>query len=120
MSGGTILPTAGIPAETCCLKCFALSRTSWMNSMGVATVAERYFPRLARWSLPMAAIEASRDEMAIDGRQGNEGTALWLGHRRDGMGLLRTVVRLRGNGIVKAPDYMSISPELINEVADVA
>lgn len=91
-----------------------------MNFMGVATVAERYFPRLARWSLPIAAIEASRDEMAIDGHQGNEGTALWLGYRRNGTGLVRTVVRLRGSGMVKAPDFMSISPELINEVADVA
>jgi hypothetical protein len=72
------------------------------------------------WRLPARVIEGSRDEMARDGDEGNEGTALWLGNREAGVTTIRSVVLLRGPGIVKRPDFISISSDLINEVTGIA
>lgn len=73
-----------------------------------------------RWRMPLHALQLSFGEMARDGQRSWEGVALWLG-RRDGEDAVVThVVGLRGPGVVKRPDYLFISPELINEVADVA
>lgn len=68
------------------------------------------------WILPKAAVTASISEMAPDGRRGCEGVALWLGRRFAGIVSVTHVVALRGPGVTKRPDHLSISPELLNEV----
>ena len=72
------------------------------------------------WNLPAAALQASLAEMAPDGVRGCEGIALWLGRRSGATAEITHVVALRGLGIEKLPDRLSISPELLNEVTDVA
>ena len=78
------------------------------------------FPRVDRWHIPRSVWSASFDEMARDGREGNEGVALWLGQRHDGIGTVSNVVVLRGPGVVKQPAFLEISSALMNDVTDVA
>jgi hypothetical protein len=83
-------------------------------------VAERFFPTVAGWRLPGPALQASHREMARDGVVGNEGTVFWLGNRKAGIVAVKSVVLLRGPGIIKRPDFISISSDLINDVAGIA
>jgi proteasome lid subunit RPN8/RPN11 len=62
----------------------------------------------------------SISEMASDGARGCEGVALWLGRRFAGIVTVTHVVALRGPGVTKRPDHLSISPELLNEVTMLA
>lgn len=79
-----------------------------------------FFNVPARWRVPLHALQLSFGEMARDGQHSCEGVALWLGCRDGEDAVLTHVVALRGGGVVKRPDYLFISPDLINEVADVA
>jgi hypothetical protein len=88
--------------------------------MRVASVTERFFPPVAKWQIPRRGLDASHTEMACDGLAGNEGTALWLGNRSAGVAAIKSVVLLRGPGIIRRPGFISISSDLINEVTDVA
>lgn len=72
------------------------------------------------WLLPKAALQMSLAEMAPDGARGCEGVALWLGRRVAGLVTITHVIGLRGPGVVKRPDYLSISAELLDDVTDVA
>lgn len=72
------------------------------------------------WRLPAAALRASIAEMAPDGALGREGVALWLGRRVAGVVSVTHVVGLRGPGVFKTPNHLSISAELLNDVTDVA
>lgn len=72
------------------------------------------------WRIPRSAIELSMTEMARDGRAGCEGVALWLGSQTGTSVTVARVVVLRGPGVFKRPDYLRISAELLNDVADVA
>lgn len=72
------------------------------------------------WLLPAAAMQASLAEMAPDGAHDREGVALWLGRRFAGVVTVTHVIGLRGPGVIKRPDYLSISAELLDDVADVA
>lgn len=83
-------------------------------------MAERFFPTVAGWRLPGQALQASHQEMARDGVVGNEGTVLWLGNRKAGIAAVKSVVLLRGPGIIKRPDFISISSDLINDVTGIA
>jgi hypothetical protein len=74
----------------------------------------------ARWRLPKAALQSAMAEMALDGARRCEGIALWLGHRYGDVAEITHVVGLRGPGISRRPDYLSISPELLNDVTDAA
>ncbi len=77
-------------------------------------------PGRTRWLLPTSAFSASLAEMAIDGARGCEGVALWLGARDGDLVLVSHVVLLRGDGVVKRPALLGISPAMFNEVTDVA
>lgn len=55
-------------------------------------------------------------EMAIDGREGNEGTCFWFGNRTDGDAEISHLILLRGRGISKSPLNVSVSAELMREV----
>ncbi|BDP43346.1 hypothetical protein DAETH_33150 (plasmid) [Deinococcus aetherius] len=79
-----------------------------------------FFPTITTWVLPEAAVRTSLAEMARDGRRGNEGVALWLGHRTEGMAEVTHVAVLRGSLVSKAPDLLTIDPKLFAEVGDLA
>lgn len=81
-------------------------------------MSERFFPSIDRWRLPEAALQAALAELQIDGREGNEGVALWLGQRGDGIAEISHVVLLRGVGISKHPKVLRIADWLLNDVAD--
>lgn len=79
-----------------------------------------YFPEVHRWHLPDSAFALSLAELAMDGRAGNEGIALWLGQRDAGTAVITHVVALRGPGVIKRPALVHIEPWLLNDVTDVA
>jgi hypothetical protein len=72
------------------------------------------------WRLPPQTFGLSFAEMARDGVHGNEGVALWLGRREEAVVAVTHVLALRGPGVIRRPDYLSISAELMNDVTDVA
>jgi len=79
-----------------------------------------YFPKTNKWLIPKAALDSSRDEMALDGRYENEGTSLWLGKKENGEARLTHIVFLRGAGIYKSPLNIQVAPELMREVHEKA
>jgi hypothetical protein len=79
-----------------------------------------FFTPVDCWRIPEGAFAASLEEMAIDGLQGNEGVALWLGRRNAGQAEITHVVRLRGPGLIKRPDQLVIPATFINKVTDLA
>ncbi len=78
------------------------------------------FSQIDTWTLPVSALENAFAEMAIDGREGNEGVTLWLGKRGNGRAEITHSVVLRGSGVIKRPAYLNIEPYLLNDVADLA
>jgi len=82
-------------------------------------VSTSYFPYVARWSIPAAVFEASLAEMARDGARGNEGVAFWLGVREGDEARVTHAVALRGMGVVRLPDHLSLPAAVLNEIADV-
>ncbi len=79
-----------------------------------------FFTRISTWRIPTSAFAQSLAEMARDGLLGNEGVALWLGHRGDGQAEITHVVALRGPGVIKRPDQLVLPPEIVNDVTDLA
>ena len=77
-----------------------------------------YFPRVERWLLPSAVFQASLTEMARDGVVGNEGVALWLGTRDGDTARVTHAVALRGLGVVRRPDHLTLPAQVMNEIAD--
>jgi proteasome lid subunit RPN8/RPN11 len=76
-----------------------------------------FFPEIDRWRIPQAALSDSFAEMSRDGASGNEGIALWLGDRRDDrLAIVTHIVFLRGLGIRRSPDNITIEPVLLREV----
>jgi hypothetical protein len=75
-----------------------------------------FFPKVNRWRLPASVLEQSIAEMAIDGRDGNEGTCFWLGKRAKGEAAVSHLVFLRGEGVHKSPLNVQVSAELMREV----
>jgi len=83
-------------------------------------VTRNYFPPVNAWTIPQDVFLRSLEEMAVDGRTGDEGVALWLGRRKDGRASISHVVGLRGPGVHRGPASLEIEPSLFNEVADLA
>ena len=79
-----------------------------------------FFTPISTWRLPETALAQSLREMAQDGILGNEGVALWLGHRGNGQAEVTHLVALRGTGVIKGPNQLVIRPQLVNEVTDLA
>jgi hypothetical protein len=75
-----------------------------------------FFEIPERWVLPEFIWRQSLDEMALDGARGCEGVALWLGRHFKGAAVISTCVLLRGPGVVKRPDHLSINAGLMNQV----
>jgi len=79
-----------------------------------------YFSIPEHWRIPEAALRHSFAEMAEDGQRGCEGIAMWLGHYDGNTAIVTHVARLRGPGILKEPDRLLISADLVNDLTDVA
>lgn len=75
-----------------------------------------FFQMPERWILPRSVWRQSLNDMALDGTKGCEGVALWLGHHLDGTAVISTCVLLRGRGVIKRSNHLSISAELMNQV----
>ena len=75
-----------------------------------------FFEMPERWVLPGFVWQQSLDDMAFDGAKRCEGVALWLCRHRDGVATISTCVLLRGPGVVKRPNHLSISAGLMNRV----
>lgn len=78
-----------------------------------------FFSPIENWILPEFAITESIREMARDGKKKHEGIVLWLGKRSDEKATVSHLVLLRGQGIVKEPNFLRIESWLLNEVTDV-
>jgi hypothetical protein len=83
-------------------------------------VTNAYFAQTDVWRISDAAIRGSLAEMAIDGKNGNEGIVLWLGRDDDDLAEITHLVRFRGPLVQKFPDLINIHAALLNEVADIA
>lgn len=78
------------------------------------------FPQVTSWRIPDTVLPDSLQEMAIDGRAGNEGLVLWLGHDQGKIAEVAYLVKLRGPNISKRPNQIRINSALFNDLADVA
>jgi hypothetical protein len=81
-------------------------------------MTQELFPPIKVWTMPESIFQQSLLEMARDGRDGNEGVALWLGRRSDGRADISHLVLLRGLGVIKQPALLQIESWLLNEVTD--
>jgi hypothetical protein len=79
-----------------------------------------YFAHVEKWRIPESVVPDSLAEMAIDGRQKNEGIVLFLGRDHDNFTEVTHLVKLRGPHIKKYPNLINIEAPLLNEVADLA
>jgi hypothetical protein len=79
-----------------------------------------YYPQVERWTIPRRALELSREEMASDGRHGDEGIALWLGTKKEGEARITHVTFLRGPAVLKSPANIQVHPELMRAVHEAA
>jgi hypothetical protein len=79
-----------------------------------------YFAEVESWRIPKVAIPDARAEMALDGREGNEGIVLFLGRDRGTAAEVTHLVKLRGPGVERNPVQIRITAALLNEVTDVA
>jgi hypothetical protein len=77
-----------------------------------------FFPHIQNWKIPKPAVTDSLREMAQEGALGNEDIVLWFGHRNNGRANITHLAALRGPGVVKEPDLLYISHDLINDVTD--
>lgn len=79
-----------------------------------------YFSEIETWRFPEMAITDALNEMAIDGREGNEGIVLFLGRDMDAAAEVTHLLKLRGPGVEKYPARINIDASLLNDVTDVA
>jgi hypothetical protein len=79
-----------------------------------------YFSEIETWRIPEMAITDALEEMATDGREGNEGIVLFLGRDRDTVAEVTHLVKLRGLSLEKYPARINIDAALLNDVTDVA
>lgn len=79
-----------------------------------------YFSEVETWRIPKLSIPDALAEMALDGRDGNEGIVLFLGRDNGAAAELTHMVKLRGHGVEKHPAQIKIDAALLNEVTDVA
>ena len=77
---------------------------------------------LLSWLVPQTALDRSFEELAADGALGREGIVLWAGSSMKDASpqavRVTHVILLRGTGVRRGYGYISIAPELLNEVTD--
>src|ERR1700686_3853005 len=79
-----------------------------------------YFSQVEALRIPATGMPDALAEMAIDGREGNEGIVLFLGRDQDAATEVTHLVKLRGPRIEKHPAQIQIDAELLNDVTDIA
>ena len=79
-----------------------------------------YFPRIQNWLIHASGWRETLDELALDGKRANEGIVLWLGKRKEELGIITQLFFLRGPGIIKQPNFLMISADLMNQVTEEA
>lgn len=72
------------------------------------------------WSMPANVLSDSISAMANDGKRGNEGIVLWLGQITGHEATITHLVTLPERWTRKFPDYLEVSAEALNTLADVA
>ena len=71
-----------------------------------------------RWCVPSNLLPESIATMAPDGRMGNEGMVLWLGHLGNKEATITHLVTLPNRWITKRPDYLQVAPTALNALLD--
>lgn len=72
------------------------------------------------WNMPVNVLSDSILAMASDGKRGNEGIVLWLGRVTGHKATITHLVTLPECWTRKRPDYLEVSAEALNALADVA
>ena len=75
---------------------------------------------IERWNMPANVLSDSIAAMADDGKRGNEGIVLWLGQITGHEATITHLVTLPEYWTRKYPDYLEVSAEALNVLADVA
>lgn len=72
------------------------------------------------WHVPSNVLPDSLSAMAPDGRQGNEGLALWLGQVENATAAITHVVTLPSRWVAKRPDLLQVAPAAFSALLDFA
>ncbi len=75
---------------------------------------------IERWNIPSNALPDSINAMASDGRHGNEGIVLWLGHVTGEEATITHLVTLPERWVRKTPQYLEVSPDALSALLDIA
>lgn len=75
------------------------------------------YEHVDKWLMPVSTLADAIAEMAVDGRQGNEGIVLWAGTLERGVAQVTQFIGLHGPLIQKRPLQMNISPDLFAKVS---
>jgi len=73
-----------------------------------------------RWLLADGLLQATMQELAIDGGLHREGVAFFLGRHKDTVAHITHLCTLRGDKLDKTVDHLRIDPALMNEVTDLS
>ena len=79
-----------------------------------------FFEIPALWQMPSYVWDQSFADMAQDGRRDCEGVAMWLGRVEGTVAIVDRTVLLRGAGVIKRPNQLVLTADLVNAVADLA
>lgn len=80
--------------------------------------ANDFFPKVNRWLCPSALLPRSLEELARDGKFGNEGTCFWLGQKLDSEAIISHLAILRTEGVEKHPFNVTVSAEAMRQLHD--
>lgn len=74
------------------------------------------YPDIEVWELDRSAIVATLDAVRRPGRDGNEGGVFWVGIRAQ-TSTVRAVVTPAGDGVVEAPGFWRVTPEVYGTIS---
>jgi hypothetical protein len=74
------------------------------------------YPRIDVWELDRSAIAATLTAVQRPGRAGNEGGVFWLGTRA-ATSAVRAVVVPVGDGVIEAPGFWLVAPEVYGAIS---
>jgi hypothetical protein len=79
-------------------------------------VAVQPYPRIDVWELDESAIVATLTAVQRPGRAGNEGGVFWVGTRA-ATSTVRAVVVPAGDGVIEAPGFWRVTPEVYGVIS---
>ncbi|MGH8930017.1 MAG: hypothetical protein ACRDZO_05115 [Egibacteraceae bacterium] len=74
------------------------------------------YPAIDIWELGSAAVASSLAAVQRPGRDGNEGGVFWVG-TRDATSVIRAVVIPAGDGVIEAPSFWRVTPEVFGVIS---